>query len=409
MNKKIRIFKIKNRFFWLINFIMFNLIKIFPRDKKIWVYGAWLGNKYADNAKYFFEYMNSYHPEIRSIWITKNKEIKKYLKNKGYEVYNHLEIKGIWFRLRAGVQLYTNGLFDFGNVVLCGGAYIIALWHGMPIKKITYDEVARNNTNKIIIFLKNIKIKLFNECYRNMSICTSNFMLKNISSAFRIKKDNIVITGQPRNDVFIKNLDKKNVLAKFVPNITNKKKIILYLPTYRTSDDSSRKFNNFLNNLINNKELIKLLEDSDSYLLIKWHLLAKNINEHITNRIIFLNDNNVDDVQELLAVSDIHVTDYSSSLVDFLLLERPVIFLAPDLKEYISKENGLYIDYNYLAGELKATNSKEFVELLYKIMNDNISYLQHIKKLNNLFNEKQSCNFSENVYNKVVEKLKLYK
>ena len=45
---------------------------IIPIDKNLWVFGAWFGEKYADNSKYLFEYVNENHTEIRAVWLTQN-------------------------------------------------------------------------------------------------------------------------------------------------------------------------------------------------------------------------------------------------------------------------------------------------------------------------------------------------
>ena len=41
------------------------LVMLFPRQEELWVFGAWKGKLYADNAKYMFEYVNREHPQIR--------------------------------------------------------------------------------------------------------------------------------------------------------------------------------------------------------------------------------------------------------------------------------------------------------------------------------------------------------
>ena len=45
-----------------------------------------------------------------------------------------------------------------------------------------------------------------------------------------------------------------------------------------------------------------------------------------------------------MLVSDLLVTDYSSAIFEFSLLERPMAFFAPDLDAY-ERERGFYADY----------------------------------------------------------------
>ena len=50
------------------------------------------------------------------------------------------------------------------------------------------------------------------------------------------------------------------------------------------------------------------------------------------------------DINDLLALADILITDYSSSIVEFALLGRPIILLVGDLATY-EVDPGLYLDY----------------------------------------------------------------
>ena len=58
-----------------------------PRSKNIWVFGAWYGQQYSDNTSYLFEYVNKNKNDIKSIWLTKKKNIYNLLKDKGYNVF----------------------------------------------------------------------------------------------------------------------------------------------------------------------------------------------------------------------------------------------------------------------------------------------------------------------------------
>lgn len=69
---------LNNKFFWGIN-VFFNICKIIPKNKKIWIFGAWQGDKYSDNSRYFYEYLmkKNLDKELKIIWITCNKDILK--------------------------------------------------------------------------------------------------------------------------------------------------------------------------------------------------------------------------------------------------------------------------------------------------------------------------------------------
>ena len=66
-------------FYFFINIIL-KILYFFPKDKNIWIFGAWHGYRYSDNSRYFYEYLKEIdYKKVRLIWITKNKALLKFL------------------------------------------------------------------------------------------------------------------------------------------------------------------------------------------------------------------------------------------------------------------------------------------------------------------------------------------
>ena len=109
----------------------------------------------------------------------------------------------------------------------------------------------------------------------------------------------------------------------------------------------------------------------------------------------------VENNQELLAVSDILISDYSSCMVDFALLERPVIFFLPDHEAFITQSEPLYKEFMELCESEYCTTAKQ---LANKIANPGKTV---VNAINNLYEDKTikgTC-YTENVYNAIVEHL----
>ncbi|MCE7697904.1 MAG: CDP-glycerol glycerophosphotransferase family protein [Methanobacterium paludis] len=179
-----------------------------PKNENLWVFGAWFGEKYADNSKYLFEYVNENRPEIRAVWLTKNKEAMKLIKEKGYEVYLKNSIKGYGLSFKAGTGILSNSINDVIPYT-CGRMKIIQLWHGSPLKKIMMDNTKTHLfQNKLILNL----FPFFKKDYTaKMYIAPSEEVKNRIVSAFRVTDQKVKITGYPRNDVFF--LDKRGDTA----------------------------------------------------------------------------------------------------------------------------------------------------------------------------------------------------
>ena len=146
----------KNRILSEINNIIFYpiylLSKILPR-KNIIIFGSMSGYAIADNCKYLF--VNTYQPNY--YWITKNKSlITKPIFSSVFPIYAY-SWKGIYLQLHAKIAYYTHKVNDFFAPAIFG-AEIIALWHGVPFKKIGTAVVDK----KYLCFIKfMVNIKIF--------------------------------------------------------------------------------------------------------------------------------------------------------------------------------------------------------------------------------------------------------
>ncbi|MBD3808354.1 MAG: CDP-glycerol glycerophosphotransferase family protein, partial [Epsilonproteobacteria bacterium] len=126
--------KVKKIFLYLLNLPLYWISRLVPKDENIWIFGAWFGEKYADNSKYLFEYMSKNHPEIRAIWLTTNKSTLDLIKSKGYESYSTYSLKGYYFSARANFSFVSTAFNDVN--IFIPSKCIINLWHGNPLKKV---------------------------------------------------------------------------------------------------------------------------------------------------------------------------------------------------------------------------------------------------------------------------------
>ena len=400
--------KLDSKLLWIINCMRKLTIKR-KRDKNIWVYGAWLGDKYSDNSKYFFEYMNEKNKHIRSVWISKNTEVLEYIKSKGYEAYHCESLEGKNIMKCAGVALFTNSIMDLGNIDYCTDAYKIALWHGMPLKRIYLADNRHINCNKVKLKLKELKRDLYSDVERNLSICTSELTKLHVKKTFGVEEKDIIITGQPRNDILVTN-EKLKISDVIKINIVEQieksnSKIFCYMPTYRSYKENEIKLNRIIKDMVYNKNLETILQKMNAYLVIKGHYLIE-YDDMCNGRVIFVNDSQITCTQELLAISDLLITDYSSVFIDYLITEKPVIFLVPDYENYELYENGLNESYKNILTYEYATNVNELLNQIEDLNNNYNKYKEESKRLNNIFNTTKSQLYSQNVYNEIITKFK---
>lgn len=374
--------------------LVFHFLKLNPfRSKRIWLFGCWIGKKYDDNSKFLFEHVCKNHPEIRCIWITRNPAVCKRVLELGYECYSSVSLKGIYYMLRGGVAIMTNGIDDFSPIPLIGGAKIVALWHGVGGFKKIYNE----NYTGIKLKVKKIVDFFFSWVHRDLSLGTSEYTAERVMEQFGVKRENIVITGQPRNDLFRIGVNQKDVLKNVLD--ADYGKVVLYMPTYRvnpvTKVDAVKEI---LEKLVSNKNFLDYLRRKKILFLVKLHPLTRFDMVPPIPNIKILGDEAVVSVQHLLMASDCLVTDYSSCSVDYALLNRPIVFFAPDEQEYLS-----YSSLNDAYPKATQGKAVSIDDLIRQIDAEN---MESTNLLNSIFEDPSiagTC-YSENTYQKICEK-----
>ena len=376
---------------------VFHLLRLNPfRSKRVWLFACWIGKKYDDNSKFLFEHICENHPEIRCIWITRNPEVCNHVKALGYECYTSTSLKGVFWMLRGGVAIMTNGIDDFSPIPLIGGAKIIALWHGVGGFKKIYNE---NCSGRSLLIKKTVD-RFYSWVHRDFSLATSEYTAQRTMEQFNVKRNSIMITGQPRNDLFRMGVNPKEVLKGGLDG--SFKRIILYMPTYRVNPRNRQDVvKKNLEDLTVDETFLNYLKQNEILFLVKLHPLTKFKMDTTIPNFKVLGDKDVLSVQHLLMASDCLVTDYSSCCVDYALLKRPIVFFVPDEDEYLS-----YSSLNDAYSKVVQEKAKTVRELVKLLLAGNMS---QTNLLNEIFEDPSiagTC-YSENTYQKICEKCKV--
>ncbi|MED3946216.1 CDP-glycerol glycerophosphotransferase family protein [Priestia aryabhattai] len=345
----------------IIKLFIYNISKIVPKNQDLYLFGSWFGNKFADNTKYLYleamEFKN-----INAIWITKNPTVYKEMKQEGLNVLLNNSFKGIWAQLRCKVFFTSTGEYDLDEFLL-GGALHFNLWHGIPIKKIMFDDLINFNSgekhNRIVVFL----VKFFSRRKNKLNsvLATSKTIQGIYESAFRIPKENIPIMAQPRNNIFY--TDKYNKYVD-IPNELLERKTILYMPTHRKEGKEKQDIDKILDlNGVN-----EFCEKYNFNFIIKQHYYHHKENVDVSEYSNIKNYNNINiDTQVLLKYADILITDYSSCFIDYLLLNRPIIFYAYDKKDYELSDREFYFNYKDITPGFHIEKRSDLLKALFEI------------------------------------------
>lgn len=382
----------------MINFIL-KWIHVFitPRNKTI-IYHSF--PDVSDNSFSLFIYILNTHPEYENVWLVDHKDkksiylkiISNYSDSLNFKILKKNSLLGVYFFLKSKYVIHTHGIYN--SFPLSKKQKNINLWHGMPLKNIGYLD-----TNKIIP-------------ESDYVISTSLVFQEIMRKAFKIEAENVLITGQPRNDfLFTNNFTLKNLLGI---SDDNKDKMILWMPTYRKSikgdirkDGKVELMNSFLSHsnltLLNNH-----LKKLNTWCCVKIHPMDfMNATDFKKFTNIYFVDNSFFEkkgisLYSVLSSIDLLLTDFSSIYIDFLLLNKPIGFVISDFSEYLNSRGFVFEEpKNFMPGEI-VTNTKELISFINDVLkNQKDDHNQKREEIKNIFHDVAS-DFSKKVFDKLI-------
>lgn len=317
---------IYNLYFFL-GTLLINFLKLFvhPSRKNI-LFISYGGKRYDDSPKAIFEHIknDSRFNDYKLYWGVNNPEK---VKIDGAKVIRTDTIKYLTTALKCGIWI-TNSSAERGLSLKSEETFCLNTWHGTPIKRIGEDS--RKDT---------VQFKSRSKTSTDMILIQSPFEVDIMQRIFKLVPDKIAITGYPRNDELLKYTSDTISIIKQKLGIDAAKKVILYAPTFREyeKDGVICSFSIPFDFNIWKKEL-----KEDYVILFRAHYeIGKIIGLRNDNN--FINVSDYPFINDLMAISDILISDYSSIFFDFSILHRPMLCYAYDYDTYEEKR-GVYFD-----------------------------------------------------------------
>ena len=251
-----------------------------------------------------------------------------------------------WRAAAAGYYLATSRVFivdDYFFPIYVihprRGTTIVQTWHACgAFKKVGYSVLDKS-------FGMDEGLARRVPVHSNYDVClvASQSAAPHYAEAFHQPLDRFVSRlGIPRTDVFFgeERLARTRESVRRRYGLTDGRRVILYAPTFRGDSVTDARATDDLD--------LGLLRDrlgDDHVLLVRLHPFIRSrtrIGPDLAGFAIDVSDH--PDINELMLVSDVLVTDYSSAIYEFALLNRPMVFFAPDYEAY-ERERGFYFDY----------------------------------------------------------------
>ena len=301
------------------------------RQLNVWVFGEWFGKRTGDNVSYFANYMAENYRDIELYWLCDPSCPTSRLHSR-IRVVDYTSKEAIDVLKRASVAVMGEGIADLNPNAqnYLGNAIKVNLWHGIMWKKIGNDaEVSRAAG-----VAGAIRRKLYHYDY---FVSPSDAYSEHIKTAFDASDEDLICAGLPRNCIFYDEDRVRQCRSALESRLGTEKPILVsYLPTFRDSGSAPFSFSS-----LRDPAFEQWLREKNVFILQKAHAAEKGSFGADQGRILTVEDI---PAQELMAASDVLITDYSSCFFDYLLLDRPIIHFLYDYDFYKDRDRGLYYE-----------------------------------------------------------------
>lgn len=320
--------KVVYAIYYYVGSLLVNMLKLFVRsDRNVILFVSFGGKRFDDSPKCLYEAMlcDRRFDQYRLVWAFRSPE--QYQLPRGEKV--RIDTPRFFIMLmKAGIWI-TNSSMTRGLYVRGTNTFSINTWHGTPIKRIEHESKATDG------FLSRKTI------HDDVRLCQGSYERDIFLRVFPSNEKDYHLTGLPCNDTLTIPHDEtwRNAICERL-GIPRDKKVILYAPTYRDDERD------------HNGKIVAHLHISpqkwEYYLGDKYVMLLRLHHEVTAAKPLppntFITDvTDYPDLSDLIQVSDLLVSDYSSIFFDYAITGKPMLCYTYDYDHYEAMR-GMYFD-----------------------------------------------------------------
>ncbi|TWE17939.1 bifunctional glycosyltransferase/CDP-glycerol:glycerophosphate glycerophosphotransferase [Kitasatospora atroaurantiaca] len=293
------------------------------------VFESHQGKQYSDNPRAVYEELVRRGAPMKAVWSYASSPA-------GFPSGATLVRRWSWKYLRALAQAefwVDNQGYPYRLRKRPETTYV-QTWHGSALKKMGFDlaSLKRQTPDQQAQYLAGL------ERFDHF-VVRSEHDVRTLAPAYRIGEERLLRTGYPRNDVLVREGVAKDRQLAGELEIDLGKPVVLYAPTFRS--DARGRVRAF-ELPFDVEEFAERFGDRMT-LLVRCHYLNKVVlPPSVRGKVIDVSE--VQDVTPLYLLADALITDYSSLMFDYALLDRPLLFFAHDWEEYAEDVRGTYFD-----------------------------------------------------------------
>ena len=340
------------------NKVVFTLMSIFPIKHNKIVFSNFLGKGYGCNCKYICEKLLGNLKSYDIVWLVSSDNISL---PKGIRAVKIFSIQ--YYYELATARIWVDNCRKSYGVHKRRGQFYIQTWHGdLKLKKVEADAIDKLTPEYVCQAKRDSKMA-------DLFVSGSKFTSDLYRNAFWYDGE-IAEIGMPRMEILLKNSEFKKKEIKKILGVDPNTKIVFYVPTFR---NKSSKDNIYIYKL-EWKRILAAIEQKfhgNWVGMLRLHPNISNLSQYLDLPSNVIDVTNYPDMQELLLVSDLCITDYSSCMFEFAMTYKEVLLYVPDFEDY-KKERDVYFsldetpfDIAYNISELES-NILKLDETLYQ-------------------------------------------
>ncbi|MFD9034972.1 CDP-glycerol glycerophosphotransferase family protein [Streptomyces sp. NPDC059567] len=308
-----------------------------PIRKGLVVFESHLGKQYSDSPKAIYEELRRQGVAFEAVWSYAG------ARPTGFPKDATLVKRWSWQYLRALAQAefwVDNQGFPLKLTKRPGTTYI-QTWHGSALKRMGFHEPGTKMQGRAGQDSFQKSLDRFDHF-----LIRSEHDVRTLAKAFRLKDDVLLPAGYPRNDALVAARAKETETGERVRGplaaelgITPEKTVLLYAPTFRANPGGGVRSFELPFDV---EEFADRFGDTHTLLIRSHYLNNLTLPPSVRGRVIDVTHQH--DITPLLELADGLITDYSSVMFDYGLLDRPMIFFTYDYEEYAKESRGTYFD-----------------------------------------------------------------
>lgn len=277
--------------------------------------------------------------------------------NPSIKLVNRESLTYFFYYLTTKYIFFTHGSF---LKKLTKNQVTVNIWHGLPYKKIR-------------------KMVGGEDLLATYTVGTSPPTQKIFAESFGVREESVVPTGYPRNDQLVRaKKNRKVILQSLDEQLLAFDNVLIWLPTYRNNtvgvrrEDGRETGNPFYIQDFEVERFNQLLADNNSLCIVKPHPMAIKYRNRSLSNLLFIDDvwlaGRGITLYHLVGCTDYLISDVSSIMLDYLILNQPILCMSSDFEEYRKTRGFYFADIeNWIPARI-CTEQDEFFEELKKVL-----------------------------------------